>query len=102
MPLLRNGPVQAARRRSLATVSLAQDRVFLNIPYDDRFQKLYIAYIVGVTQLGLQPAVTLAIPGGDARLDRIFDLIRSCRFSIQIYLAYSSAVLHLRRRASIC
>jgi len=82
MPLLRNGPVQAARRRSLATVSLAQDRVFLNIPYDDRFQKLYIAYIVGVTQLGLQPAVTLAIPGGDARLDRIFDLIRSCRFSI--------------------
>jgi len=58
------------------------DRVFLNVPYDRAFQPLYLAYIVGLTQLGLVPVATLSIPGGQARLDRIFDLIQSCRFSV--------------------
>jgi len=56
--------------------------VFLNIPYDDRFRRLYLAYIVGLTELGLQPRATLGIPGGERRLDRIFALIQSCRYSI--------------------
>jgi hypothetical protein len=57
-------------------------RVFLNIPYDKKFQRLYLAYIVGVIELGLQPRATLAIPGGRARLDRIIDLIQSCAYSV--------------------
>jgi hypothetical protein len=58
-------------------------RVFLNIPYDPqpKFRRLYIAYIVGVIELGLIPTATLAIEG-DARLDRIFALIKSSRYSI--------------------
>ena len=56
--------------------------VFLNIPYDDRFRRLYLAYIVGLTELGLQPRATLGIAGGERRLDRIFALIQSCRYSI--------------------
>ncbi len=56
--------------------------VFLNIPYDDRFKNLYIAYIVGLIELGLTPKATLAIPGGTNRLDRIFALIRQCGYSI--------------------
>ncbi len=56
--------------------------VFLNIPYDDRFRRLYLAYIVGLTQLGLEPHATLGIPGGARRLDRIFALIQSCRYSV--------------------
>jgi hypothetical protein len=56
--------------------------VFLNIPYDDRFKRLYVAYIVGLIQLGLEPRVTLGIPGGQRRLDRIFKLVQSCRYSI--------------------
>ncbi len=59
-----------------------KDRVFLNVPYDSQFKSLYIAYIVGLTELGLKPTATLAIPGGEARLDRIFDLIRTCRYSV--------------------
>lgn len=59
-----------------------QDKVFLNVPYDSKFKNLYIAYIVGLTELGLDATATLAIPGGEARLDRIFDLIRSCRYSV--------------------
>jgi hypothetical protein len=56
--------------------------VFLNIPYDADFQLLYLAYIVGVVELGFRPRATLAIPGGEARLDRIFQLICHCRYSI--------------------
>jgi hypothetical protein len=56
--------------------------VFLNIPYDDRFRRLYLAYIVGLVHLGLEPRVTLGIPGGARRLDRIMDLIQGCRYSI--------------------
>ncbi len=57
-------------------------RVFLNIPYDAKFARLYLAYIVGVIELGLQPRATLAIPGGAARLDRIINLIQSCPYSV--------------------
>lgn len=58
------------------------DAVFLNIPYDKEFQNLYLAYISGLYQLGLEPFVTSGIPGGERRLDRILSLIQSCRYSI--------------------
>jgi hypothetical protein len=35
--------------------------VFLNIPYDDRFKRPYIAYISGLTHLGLWPRATIEI-----------------------------------------
>jgi hypothetical protein len=56
--------------------------VFLNIPYDEEFFSLYVAYIVGLIQLGLAPHLASEIPGGDRRLNRIFKLIQSCRYSI--------------------
>jgi hypothetical protein len=57
-----------------------QNAVFLNIPYDARFSRLYLAYIVGLTELGLEPRATLGIPGGERRLNRILALIQSCRY----------------------
>jgi hypothetical protein len=56
--------------------------VFLNIPYDDQFKRLYIAYISGLIHLGLTPRATIEIPGGENRLDKILDLNRNCRYSI--------------------
>ena len=56
--------------------------IFLNIPYDDDFRRLYLAYIVGTCQVGLIPMIASGIPGGERRLDRIFSLIQSCRCSI--------------------
>jgi hypothetical protein len=56
--------------------------VFLNIPYDKEFRSLYVAYIVGLFQLGLVPHIASEISGGTRRLDRIFSLIKSCRYSI--------------------
>jgi len=55
--------------------------VFLNIPYDDQFEELYLAYIVGLTQLGLQINATLAIPN-QGRLERIVELIEKSDVSI--------------------
>jgi hypothetical protein len=54
---------------------------FLNIPYDNRFENIYLAYIAGLCTFGLVPRVTLEIPGGKRRLDRIFELIQTCRYS---------------------
>jgi hypothetical protein len=54
---------------------------FLNIPYDDKFEALYLAYIAGIAAYGLTPRATLEVPGGARRLDRIFELIRTCRYS---------------------
>ena len=56
--------------------------VFLNVPYDEEFTSLYIAYIVGLCQLGFVPHLASEIPGGERRLNRIFQLIKSCRYSI--------------------
>ncbi len=56
--------------------------VFLNIPYDSRFESLYLAYIAAISAFGLVPRATLEIPGGRRRLDRIFDLVSSCQYSV--------------------
>jgi hypothetical protein len=61
---------------------IAEDAVFLNIPYDRKFRVLYLAYIAGLVHLGLEPRVTLGLPSGTRRLDKIAGLIESCRFSI--------------------
>ena len=70
---------------------------FLNIPYDDAFQSLYLAYIAGIIAFGLVPRATLEIPGGARRLDRILDLIRSCRYSFH---DLSRVELDVRRPAT--
>lgn len=59
-----------------------RNAVFLNIPYDEEFKRLYLAYIAGLFQLRLVPFITAGMPGGERRLDRILSLIQSCRFSI--------------------
>jgi hypothetical protein len=62
--------------------SVNPNSVFLNIPYDEEFHKLYLAYVVGIYQLGLVPYLASGIPGGERRLDRVLSLIKSCRYSI--------------------
>jgi len=54
---------------------------FLNIPYDTEFVSLYLAYIAGLAAFGIRPTASLEIPGGERRLDRIFTLIQSCKYS---------------------
>jgi len=56
--------------------------VFLNIPYDAGFQRLYLAYIAGISAFGLVPRATLEIPTSERSLDRIIALIDECAYSI--------------------
>ena len=57
------------------------ESVFLNIPYDVAFENLYLAYIVGLTQLGLSINAALAVPN-QGRLSTIIELIDKSDFSI--------------------
>ncbi len=56
--------------------------VFMNIPYDAEYEKLFLALIGGLTGLGLTPRCTLEISETKNRLDRICDLIKSCPYSL--------------------
>jgi hypothetical protein len=59
----------------------AKDSVFLNIPYDRHFIRLYLAYITALSALGFVAEATLGI-AGNRRLDRIASLIERCEYSI--------------------
>ena len=54
---------------------------FLNIPYDDSYEKLYLAFIAALCGFGLTPRATLEVSGSQRRLDRILDVMRACRYS---------------------
>lgn len=56
--------------------------VFLNVPYDQPFENLFLAYIAGIRAFGLAPRATLEIRGGKRRLEKIRNLIAACRYSI--------------------
>ena len=61
-----------------------QDRpdVFVNIPYDEKFEKQYLAYVAGLSAFGFVPRATLELRTSIRRLDRILALIKSCRYAI--------------------
>jgi hypothetical protein len=56
--------------------------VFLNIPYDKKFERLFLAYIAGISAFGLVPRATLEIPDSSRRLDKILKLVGDCRYSL--------------------
>ncbi len=58
-----------------------RDSAFLNIPYDPAYEDHFLAYIAGVAAFGLDPRATLELTSGERRLDRIFNLIATCRYS---------------------
>ncbi|SPF56031.1 hypothetical protein SBA4_7670004 [Candidatus Sulfopaludibacter sp. SbA4] len=84
MPRTRNVPPRrpALRRKSKGRRGTARDGVFLNVPYDSAFADLFLAYIAGVAAFDLEPRATLEIVGGERRLDRTFELIERCRYSV--------------------
>jgi len=57
-------------------------RVFLNLPYDPKFENLFLSYLCAIHAFGMVPRVTLEIPGPARRLNRIFGLIQSCEYSV--------------------
>ena len=70
------------KNRARRTVGNRPTDVFLNIPYDKQFERLYLAYIAGISAFGLVPRATLEIPTSTRRLDRILRLIHKCPISL--------------------
>lgn len=68
--------------RSTRRPSAEAEAVFINLPYDKAFERLYLAYIAGLSTLRLEPKAALGIPSGRPRLSRILDLVGNCRYSI--------------------
>jgi len=66
----------------VARVQKRSPEVFLNIPYDEKFERLFLAFISGISAYGLVPRATLEITTSVRRLDQILDLIRQCEYSI--------------------
>lgn len=56
--------------------------VFLNIPYDSKFDRLFLAYVAGISAYGMTPRATLEITDSSRRLEKILTLERSCRYSV--------------------
>jgi hypothetical protein len=60
-----------------------ETRVFLNLPYGARHDRLLIALTAGLTAVGCNPQLTFQVKdGGQGRMRRIFDLLKSCQYSI--------------------
>jgi hypothetical protein len=70
-----------AQRRRGRRRRTPQSDAFLNVPYDARYEDLYLAFLAGLCGFGLTPRATLEIPGGERRLERIIRLVRRCRYS---------------------
>jgi hypothetical protein len=58
-----------------------RDSAFLNIPYDPAYEEHFLAYIAGLAAFGLNPRATLELTSGERRLNRIFNLISTCKYS---------------------
>lgn len=56
--------------------------VFLNVPFDDGYEKLFVATIAGLVGLGLNPRCVLEIPQPQFRLERLRELILACGSSV--------------------
>jgi len=57
--------------------------VFLNVPYSPSYERMLVALTAALVAVGAMPRLTFQVPdGGEGRLNRIYNLLRSCRISI--------------------
>jgi len=56
--------------------------VFINLPFDARHERLFIALIAGLVSLGLNPRSVLEIETQHDRLRRLYTVISECSFSL--------------------
>lgn len=54
---------------------------FINLPYHKRYERVYLAFIAGVSGYGLTPTAAVHDPSSRYQLDRIYRLIENAQFS---------------------
>jgi len=56
---------------------------FINVPYANRYEKIYLAFIAGAAAYGLLPTAAVHDPSSRFQLDRICEMIAApIRFTI--------------------
>src|SRR3990167_2331080 len=60
---------------------LRRHRIFLNLPFDRRRRKTYLALIAGLSTLGLTPKCVSELQSVSDRLTKLSDLIGQCAYS---------------------
>lgn len=64
-------------------VKVDEQSVFLNVPFDKGFERLFVSLVAAIVAIGRIPRCVLEIPErGQGRLNRIQRLIQECRVSI--------------------
>ena len=57
--------------------------VFLNVPFDERYEPIFIALVAALTSIGRKPRCVLELPErGQGRLTRVLDHLASCQVSV--------------------
>src|SRR3954468_22203921 len=60
-----------------------EQSVFLNVPFDPSYERLFVALICSLVAIGRRPRCVLELPElGQGRLNRLLELIESCPVSI--------------------
>lgn len=59
----------------------AQPVAFINLPYAKRYERVYLAFIAGVSGYGLVPTAAVRDPSSRFQLDRIHELISAAEYS---------------------
>lgn len=54
---------------------------FINVPYSKRYERVYLAFIAGVTAYGLVPAAAVRDPSSRFQLERIYELMATAQYS---------------------
>lgn len=64
-------------------MSAYEDNVFLNVPFDDRYARLFYALVFAVYDCGFVARSALEVEdSGQARVEKILDIIGQCMFGI--------------------
>lgn len=72
--------------------------MFLNVPYDRPYERLFVAFVAGLTVLGLRPRCLLEIVERcEGRLQRILTLLRGSRSSIHDLSRVQTSLIDGRR-----
>ena len=65
------------------TTSVNPNAVFINVPFDAAYEPLFITLVGVITFLDYTPHCVLEVrETGEGRLQRIYELMRSCRISV--------------------
>ncbi len=67
----------------MVSAKLSTDDVFINCPFDADFQPIFQALIFAIYACGFRPRSARELDdGGQSRIDKLYDLIKQCRYGI--------------------